>query len=75
MKISLLFSVCSTKITSAVTFGKLSLLRSLRRLSVGADITGRDWEESRRITLIGLVGRLLPGRLSRYFFDTFGWCG
>ena len=70
MNISLLFSVCSTKTTSAVTFGKLSLLRSLKRLSVGAETTGRDWEESRRITLLGLIDRL-PGRLDRYFFDTF----
>ena len=72
MKISLLLSVCSTKTTSAVTgvnFGKLSLLRLVRRLSLGADITGRDWEESPRIILLGLLD-CLPGRLSRYLFDT-----
>ena len=51
MKVSLLSAVCSTRITSAETFGKLSLLRPCRSPSLvkereGEEETGREWEES-----------------------------
>ena len=57
MKVSLLSAVCSTRTTSAVTFGKLSLLRPCRTSLVrlrGEEVTGREWEESPLVTGAGL---------------------